>query len=219
MGHMTDENSATTRGSRGRRGRAAANDEAILQAARAIFVADPQAPIAAVADRAGVGISALYRRYASKEILLGTLCAEGQAVYLAEVERALADDGDPWDAYVEFLRRIVDADTHSLTVRLAGTFTPTPAHFERAQRMEALGVELFERTMASGHLRPGLTFLDVSFLLELVSMSRLGDADRTAELRRRYLAVIVTGIAAGPREPLPGRSATFEEQGARWIPR
>ncbi|MDX6234639.1 MAG: hypothetical protein QOH68_3754, partial [Nocardioidaceae bacterium] len=35
---------------------------------------DPEAPISAVAQAAGVGISALYRRYAGKEELLQTLC-------------------------------------------------------------------------------------------------------------------------------------------------
>ena len=93
-----------------------------------MFVADPTAPIATVAERAGVGISALYRRYASKEDLLSHLCTEGQETYLAEVERALADDGDPWDAFVGWLQRIVDADTHAMTVRLAGTFTPDAGH-------------------------------------------------------------------------------------------
>jgi AcrR family transcriptional regulator len=55
---------------RGRRAEAARNDQRILDAAREVFVADPGAPIAAVAKRAGVGIGALYRRYASKEELL-----------------------------------------------------------------------------------------------------------------------------------------------------
>lgn len=203
----------------GRRAQAAANDEVILRAARDVFVADPTAPIAAVAARADVGISALYRRYASKEELLGTLCAVGQDIYLAEVEQALADDGDPWDVYVAWLHRIVDADTHSLTVRLAGTFTPNEQHMERAARMQTLGMKLFKRTMAAGALRPGLMFLDVSFLLELVSMTRLGDAERTAEMRRRYLAVIIDGISSRADGPLPGRAPTWEEQTARWIPR
>ena len=44
----------------GRRAQAARNDELILQAARAVFVSDPSAPISAVAERAGVGISPLY---------------------------------------------------------------------------------------------------------------------------------------------------------------
>ena len=146
----------------GRRAQAAANDETILHAAREVFLADPSAPIAAVAQRAGVGISALYRRYSSKHELVATLCAIGQETYLAEVERALAQDRDPWDAWVQWLRRIVDADTHALVVRLAGTFTPTPAHLERAERIRVLGNRLFSRTKATRAFRPGLTFLDVN---------------------------------------------------------
>src|SRR5262245_52734737 len=138
----------------GRRAQAAANDEAILNAARDVFLTDPTAPIAAVAERANVGISALYRRYPSKEVLVGTLCAIGQEVYLEEVERALAETGDPWEVWVGWLRRIVEADTHALAVRLAGTFTPTAQHGARAERMRVLGVRLFERTRGAGVLRP-----------------------------------------------------------------
>jgi AcrR family transcriptional regulator len=201
----------------GRRAQAATNDEVILRAAREVFVADPTAPIAAVAERAGVGISALYRRYASKEDLLGRVCAVGQETYLTEVERALADDGDPWRALVGWLQRIVEADTHAHTVRLAGTFTPDAGHLERAERMRRLGIRLVRRTAAAGALRPGITFLDISLLLELVSTTRLGDAARNAELRQRYLAVIVDGISARSNDPLPGRAPTWDEQTARWI--
>ena len=72
-------------------------------------MADPGAPIAAVAEHAGVGISALYRRYASKEELLRRLCGDGLKAYLAAAEAALADDGDPWEAFARFMRRVVDA--------------------------------------------------------------------------------------------------------------
>ena len=50
----------------GRRAQAARNDVRILEAARTVFVADPDAPISAVAKRAGVGISALYRPWDCK---------------------------------------------------------------------------------------------------------------------------------------------------------
>ena len=65
--------------------------------------------------------------------------------------------------------RIVEADTHALVVRLAGTFTPTREHLERAERMRVLGLELFDRSKAAGVLRPGLTFVDIGLLLEMVS--------------------------------------------------
>ena len=39
------------------------------------------------------------------------------------MEKALASTGDPWMTYVQWLRDIVAADTHALTVHLAGQFT------------------------------------------------------------------------------------------------
>src|SRR3712207_7115249 len=56
------------------------------QAAREVFLADPGAPIAAVAERAGVGIGALYRRYPSKDALLQRLCGDGLQAYLDAAE-------------------------------------------------------------------------------------------------------------------------------------
>src|SRR3712207_9065872 len=91
----------------GRRAEAARNDWLIMDAAREVFIADPAAPIAAVAKRAGVGIGALYRRYASKEELLRWLCAEGLRQYIAEAEAALADEGDPWSAFREIGQSVV----------------------------------------------------------------------------------------------------------------
>ena len=203
---------------RGRQAQAARNDEVILAAAREVFLADPDAPIAAVAERAGVGIGALYHRYAGKEDLLRTLCWQGQQVYLTEARRALDIEAGPWHAYTEFLRRIVAADTHGLTTRLAGRFTPTPEMFEAGDQMQDLGTELLTRAQAAGEVRPDVTFLDVGYLLELLSMLRVGDADRTAAVRQRHLSLIIDGLRAGSVTPLPGEPPTWQEQTQRWIP-
>ena len=202
---------------RGRQAQAAHNDELILRAAREVFLADPNAPISAVAERAGVGIGALYHRYAGKEDLLRTLCRNGQEVYLTEIRRALASDDEPWEAFTVFLRRIVAANTHGLTVRLAGTFTPTDEQLALAEEMQALGIELFERVRATGLLRDDVTYLDVEFLLEFLAGVKLGDAGRTAELRQRHLAVVIDGLRTGGRTPLPGEPPTWEEQTQRWL--
>jgi AcrR family transcriptional regulator len=215
MGAMT----STPARPRGRQAQAARNDELILRAAREVFLADPEAPVSAVASRAGVGIGALYHRYASKEDLLRTLCRNGQLVYLAEVRRALGAGDDPWEAYTEFLRRIVAANTHGLTVRLAGTFQPDAEQMALAEQMRSLGTELFERGRASGRLRPGITWLDVEYLLELLAQVKLGDAARTAELRQRHLAVIIDGLRNMQPAPLPGTPPTWQEQTERWTTR
>src|SRR5436305_15008276 len=113
----------------GRRVEAARNDERILGSARQVFLADPAAPITAVAKHAGVGISALYSRYGSKEELLRKLCTDGLNTFVAETEAALADDRDHWTALSSYMRRLADADTSSMTVALAGTLPPSQEMF------------------------------------------------------------------------------------------
>jgi AcrR family transcriptional regulator len=200
----------------GRKAQAERNDERILASARAVFVADPEAPIAAVAEHAGVGISALYRRYSGKEELLRKLCADGLDAYNAAAEEALADDGDAWEAFAAFMRRVVDADTHSLTLNLAGTFTPTEALYAEGERAQQLNRALFERTRAAGAIRPDLEVDDLALLFEQIASVRLGSEERTRELRRRYLALMLDALRADAAEPLPGPPPAWEEIGARW---
>ena len=201
---------------RGRHAEAERNNVRILEAAREVFIANPAAPISEVAVRAGVGIAALYHRYPSKNALLAQLCLDGQDTYIELVEKALASPDDPWTAYVQWLRDIVTADTHALTVHLAGQFTPDERHAARTGRMIKGTVELFERVQRTGALRPGLTFLDVGFLLELLARTKLGGTARTAELKQRQLAIMIDGLRADGAADLPGAPPSWEEQESRW---
>jgi AcrR family transcriptional regulator len=204
----------------GRKAQANRNDEAILDAARTVFIRDPAAPISAVAKEAGVGISALYRRYAGKEELLQTLCANGLATYIECAEQALADEDDPWRAFTGFLRDVIDADVHALTVNLAGTFTPTEEMFHQSVRATALAGELLRRVREAGAVRPDLELNDIAMLLEQLTAVTGGDAERTRVLRRRYLAMHFDALrpeaASGG---LPGPPPSDAELGARWIPK
>jgi AcrR family transcriptional regulator len=205
----------------GRREQAARNDERILAAAREVFIADADAPISAVASRAGVGISALYRRYPSKEDLLRQLCRDGLRFYVEEAEAALADDRDPWEAFAGFLRRIVQADVHSLTVRLAGTFSPTEEMYADAVRSGELNERLVARTKARGDLRDDIQSEDLALVLEMVAAIRpgvFGDEERTAELRQRYLSLCLEGLRRSAA-PLDGAPPTDDELGRRWVRR
>ncbi|MET8253734.1 TetR/AcrR family transcriptional regulator [Micromonospora sp. NPDC005197] len=203
----------------GRRAQAARNDEVILEAARAVFLDDPKAPIAAVADRAGVGISALYRRYAGKEALLRQLCHDGLRRYIAVAEEALAEPDD-WNAFAGFLAAVVDADVHSLTVHLAGTFMPTEEMGRDALRASELATALVERAHASGRLRPDVVVQDLGLVLEACAAVRVPDAERTRQLRRRQLAVLLGGLSTAPdSDPLPGPPPATGEFDWRWRPR
>ncbi|MFD0804218.1 TetR/AcrR family transcriptional regulator, partial [Streptomonospora algeriensis] len=169
-------------GHSGRRAQAARNDSAIVDAARAVFLDDPKAPVSAVASRAGVGISALYRRYGGKEDLLRRICHDGLRSYLAEAEEALAEE-DGWQAFTSFLRRIVDADLHSLTVHLAGSFTPTPEMSADAARAVELAARVTRRAHESGRLRADFAAADIVLVLEGCAAVRSADPERARLLR------------------------------------
>jgi AcrR family transcriptional regulator len=200
----------------GRQGQAARNNQVILDAARDVFLADPKAPIAAVAERAGVGISALYRRYAGKEDLLRTLCHDGLRRFIAEAEAAAAEPNG-WDAFVGFLERIVDADVHSLTVHLAGTFTPTPEMHDDATRSDTLVRKLFARARSSGRLRRDAVVNDIGLVLEGCAAVRVPDGARTKQLRQRYLALLLAGLSVDA-DGLPGPAPKPGELNWRWNP-
>lgn len=212
--HWREMQESTGKPLSGRRAQAARNDERILEAARAVFLADPAAPISAVAKHAGVGISAIYSRYSGKEELLRTLCHDGLSRFVAETETALGDNRDPWTVFTDYLGRIVDADTSSLTLALAGTFTPTEEMFALAERANELMEALFERVR--GTVRDDLAVHDLSLIWELVAAIKSPDPGRTKELRRRYLAVILDGLRPEDGTPLPGPQPSWQEMNERW---
>jgi AcrR family transcriptional regulator len=203
----------------GRQAEAARNDQRILDSARAVFVADPGAPITAVAKHAGVGISALYTRYGSKEELLRKLCTDGLLIFVAETEKALsrirAGEGR-WPAFADYMRNLTDADTSSLTRAFAGKFAPTPEMSALAIRSSKLSEELFG--LVREVLRPDLALHDISLSFELVAAIKFADPGRTAELRRRYLALILDGMRADGRGELPGSPPGWQEISERWYP-
>lgn len=201
----------------GRQAQARDNDQRILEAAREVFLRDPEAPIAAVARRAGVGIGALYRRYPSKVSLLDRVCLEGLHRYVAAAETALADDeGDPWAVYCRFMRDIVAADTHSNVLRFAGLFKPSKTLYREAARAQELNLRLFNRTKAARVIRADIEATDVALLFEQLAAIRLGDASRTARLRQRYLTLILESLGARAGSTLPGPAPSWEEINGRW---
>jgi AcrR family transcriptional regulator len=200
----------------GRRAEAARNDGRILDAARTILLADPSAPIAEVAAGAGVGISALYRRYESKEGLLRALAHDGLTRYIADLRTALDDDGDAWQVFADCLHRVVDGQSQALAQRLAGTFRPTAELGRLAAEASRLAEELHRRTQRAGALRDDVSPADVTLILEMVTFVDLPGPQRGRTLRHRYLALALEALRAPARNPLPGAPAAEADLTARW---
>ena len=202
----------------GRKAEAARNDTTILNAAREVFLRDPHASMAVVAHAAGVGVGGLYRRYPSKDALLQKLCGDGLREFVALADDAAEDPADPFDALARFLRDVVTADLHALTVRLGGTFVSTDELRHLAVQAAGLVERIVGRASAAGRLRRGFVATDVPLLLEQVSAVRVDDARRTNALRRRALDLALLGldVTTPAEQAVPGTPPTAAEMGERW---
>lgn len=212
-----------TDGGRSRRGRqaeAARNDMIVLAAAREVFAAmGADAPVSAVARRAGVGIGSLYRRYGSKDDLLRHLCMLAMRQSISAAEEALGS-ADAWDGLAGYIRAAVAQGTGALGP-LAGAIETTPQMWETSRRGRELLGAIVARAHAQGTLRPDATPLDIAHLIEM--FGRLGPvAPGTEEhsIRLRLLTVALDGLRAGQAsEPLPRPAPSARHYEERWARR
>jgi AcrR family transcriptional regulator len=138
----------------------------VLDAAREVFAEQgPDAPVSAVAQRAGVGMGSLYRRYGSKADLLRHLCLLAMRQTIEAAEDGLAEP-DPWAGLAGCVRACVGFGSGSLGA-LAGTIESTPEMWQSSRRSRELLGALLTRAQQSGAVRPDLTVLDIAWLIEL----------------------------------------------------
>jgi AcrR family transcriptional regulator len=212
---------------RGRQAEAAVNDARVLEAAREIFAtAGWEAPVSLVAQRAGVGMGSLYRRYGSKEDLLRHLCLLSLQQMGTEAETALNDPaGSDWQKFESFVRRCVSHRAGAFGP-IAGHLPPSTEMTEAAERVNHRVQQLVRRTQRAGALRPDVTPVDIYQLLELFSRServaepapgQAAGPDLQTIRHERILTVVLAGLrpAAAALQPLP-RATSWRSYRARW---
>jgi AcrR family transcriptional regulator len=201
----------------GRRAEAARNDVRVLSAAREVLTTEPDAPMAEIARRAGVGVGSLYRRYPSREALVAHVCQAGVQALEAEARRAMQTvDADPWGAFAGYMRGGFEAGAGAMGASVAGTFRPTEELVAASGRAAAAARELLARVQAAGAVRDDITTEDVTLLFEQLRGVRLGTDRRTAELQRRYLELMLQALRAPAAGPLPGPAPGWDEIRRRW---
>ena len=197
---------------RGRQAEAARNDRAVLDAAREVFARHGyDAPMSAVAERAGVGVASLYRRFETKEAMLRHLCVASLRENAEAAGRAL-DDRDPWRGLCEYVRACVGFSAGSFS-SIAGAVEPTAEMTRLARQVLRQVEELARRAHADGSLREDATAMDVVWLIE--HFSRSATAPEPA-VRDRQLAIALSGLRARGREPLPSPAPRARDYRARW---
>lgn len=207
--------------SRGRQAEARRNDVAVLEAARDVFTAlGADAPIAAVAERAGVGMGTLYRRYGSKAELLQHLCVLSMEQALEAAEEALRSD-DPWAGLAGYIAACIELRSGALA-SLAGQIETTTEMRRTAERSMARMAEIVARAHRDGSLRPDATAMDITWLIEQFSRRAPVSVDPAEErnVRSRLVAIALDGLRArsggGSGEALPGRPPSPVHYVNRW---
>ena len=213
----------------GRQAEARRNDRAVLDAARDVFAAQGAgAPISAVAERAGVGMGTLYRRYGSKTELLQRMCVLAMEQGTEAASEALQAD-DPWTGLCGYIRACVEMRSGALG-SLAGQIEMTDEMLSTARRGMTLAEEAVARAHRAGSLRPDVTALDIALLIESFSRRAPGsaapddpdapdapaEADEERNAQTRLLTVAFDGLRAPGATPLPGRAPSASRYTGRW---
>ncbi len=199
MADMVDRTSPATR-----RADAVRNDARILAAAREVFIElGSDAPVSTIAERAGVGMGTLYRRFPTKHDLVEAVIAESLDEFVAAAENGLADE-DPWTGFARFVERVLElhAENRALRELLAGT-EHGRVRDEVRRRVRPLVRRLVERAQADGSLRAD--FVPEDMPLVFMTGGRVIEASRCVapDLWRRYLGLLLDGLRAEGATPLP----------------
>ena len=207
----------------GRQAEARRNDLVVLEAARDVFTAQGAgAPISAVAERAGVGMGTLYRRYGSKTELLQRLCVLAMEQALQAADDAL-HTSDPWTGLAGYIQACVELRSGALAA-LAGQVETTAEMRAVARRGMTRLAEIVARAHRDGSLRPDVTAMDISWLIEQFSRRPPDPVEPGEErnVRTRLLAIALDGLRAGDpgtpgtRPALPGRPPSRAGYVRRW---
>lgn len=190
------------------------NRERILAAARAAFAEEGiDAGMSAIAERAGVGVGTLYRRFPTKEALVEALMLDHLEQIFAGGEQAIHEEPVSWQAFVRYLRYLVEwkSRDEGLAELFAGRVVASDEIRAARRRIETQLRDLIRRAQEAGELRRDIAIGDVGVLLASVCSVPWLHGERGRQLNERFLAVVLDGLRAPGTSRLPYRPATLPE--------
>jgi AcrR family transcriptional regulator len=176
---------------------AARNRDAIVAVARDVFAEHGlEAPLEAIAARAGVGIATLYRRFPTREKLVAAALVEKVAVYVEAARQALAAP-DPWDGFAGVVERICElqAGDRGLSDLLSMTLSADERVEELRRTANDLLIAVIDRAKAAGTLRED--FVGEDLVLLLIATAAVMHVTRTdaPEAWRRFVALALESFS------------------------
>jgi AcrR family transcriptional regulator len=190
------------------------NRQRILAAAGEVFAeCGVHATLDAVAERAGVGVGTVYRRFPDKEALIDALFEERIEAIAAIAQECLALD-DAWEGFVAFFDRAVSLHAQDRALKdlvfSAAHGSERVAHAR--QRIKPAVEALVRRAQADGRLRPDFTVTDTPVLQLMLTEVIEYAGDVEPRVWRRYLAILLDGLRTdAARTPLAPAAMTDDQ--------
>ncbi len=194
---------------------AARNAERILRAARAVYgELGPDAPIEAVARRAGVGERTLYRRFPTKADLVRAALDQSVAEDLTPAIEDARRVDDPLRGLHQLIETAIGLgarERHLLTAaHRAGSLT--------ADISDSLNQALYElvgRGQQAGLVRADLVADDLPRMIAML-YAVLPTMDSDTDGWRRYVALMLDAISVGEGKPLPAGAVLRISEPSSW---
>ena len=168
----------------------------ILRAAAQVFTEQGlRATLDDVADRAGVGVGTVYRRFPDKEALVEALFTERLDAVVGFAEQALAEP-DPWAGLVSFLEQaagLIAGDRGLRQILMFASYGRNRVDQARARMLPVVSA-MVERAQAAGQVRADLRPTDIPLTLFMLSSTSEYALHVRPEIWRRYLALVLDAL-------------------------
>ena len=177
----------------------------IVEAAKAEFAERGlDVPLEDVADRAGVGIATLYRRFPTRQDLISACFEMRLAEYAHAAEEAL-ETPDAWEGFRAYVERVcaMQAADRGLKDVLTKTFPSARDLEAHRTRGYELCVLMIERAKEAGALRADFVPEDLVLLLMANAGVVQGAGDAAPDAWRRFVALMLQAYRAESAARLP----------------
>jgi AcrR family transcriptional regulator len=156
-------------------------------------------------------VATLFRRFPTRDDLVGAAFADKMSAYATAVDNALADS-DPWQGFCGFIERVcqMQADDRGFADVLTMTFPTAKALEEERDRTAHALAELLDRAKATRRLREDFAHQDVPLILMANAGVVTATRDAAPEAWRRLVGYLIQSFAAEAAQPLPDPPTTSQ---------
>lgn len=166
-----------------------------------------------IAREAEVGVGTVYRRFPTREKLFDAVYYEQLDAMVTVAEEAAARD-DPWEALEFFFVRTFEqqAANRGLRELLIGHGGGTELARRAQERISPAVASIVGRAHQAGSLKASLGASDMAMIPVMINALMRTSQDVDPQLWRRWLEIILEGMASGARRSeFPGAPPTPNE--------